>query len=121
MSTSRSKSCSRPIPIPIWRSSLPNGRLARPSTRGAASVVDLTLDVNPEARAMDAPEFLLQAHIDADVLEAWIEAGWVAPGRDAQALRFSAADVARAQLIHDLKGGMGVNDEGVTIILDLVD
>jgi chaperone modulatory protein CbpM len=70
---------------------------------------------------MDAREFLLQAHIDADVLEAWIEAGWVAPGRDAQARRFSAADVARAQLIRDLKGAMGVNDEGVTIILDLVD
>jgi chaperone modulatory protein CbpM len=70
---------------------------------------------------MDTREFVLQAHIDVDVLEAWIETGWVVPTQDAQARRFSEVDVARAQLIHDLKAGMGVNDEGVAIILDLVD
>ena len=34
---------------------------------------------------------------------------------------FSEADLARAQLIRDLKQGMGVNDEGVGIILNLLD
>jgi chaperone modulatory protein CbpM len=34
---------------------------------------------------------------------------------------FSDIDVARAHLIRDLKGDFGVNDEGVDIILHLVD
>jgi chaperone modulatory protein CbpM len=34
---------------------------------------------------------------------------------------FSECDVARAQLILDLKREMGVNDEGIGIILSLVD
>jgi chaperone modulatory protein CbpM len=34
---------------------------------------------------------------------------------------FSEMDVARAALIRDLKGEIGVNDEGVGIVLDLID
>jgi chaperone modulatory protein CbpM len=70
---------------------------------------------------MDAREFLMHARIEADLLEAWIEAGWIMPQPDAESRQFSDVDVARARLIHDLKGGMGVNDEGVAIILDLID
>ena len=36
-------------------------------------------------------------------------------------MNFSDMDVARAHLIRDLKGDFGVNDEGVDIILHLVD
>ena len=43
------------------------------------------------------------------------------PRRDGDGERFSEADLARARLIRDLKTDMGVNDEGVTVILDLVD
>jgi chaperone modulatory protein CbpM len=70
---------------------------------------------------MEVGEFLLHVRIDADLLETWIDAGWVMPSRDPQARQFSEVDVARAQLIRDLREGMGVNDEGIAIILDLVD
>ena len=36
-------------------------------------------------------------------------------------MTFSDADIARAQLIRDLKNDLGVNDEGVSVILSLVD
>jgi chaperone modulatory protein CbpM len=34
---------------------------------------------------------------------------------------FSDVDLARAQLIHDLREDFGVNDEAVSVILHLVD
>jgi chaperone modulatory protein CbpM len=43
------------------------------------------------------------------------------PRLDRGAWHFSEIDLARVQLIVDLKEDMGVNDEGVPIILDLVD
>jgi chaperone modulatory protein CbpM len=70
---------------------------------------------------MDTHGFLLRARLDAKTLEAWIEARWVVPRADMEGRRFAEIDVARAQLIRDLKEDMGVNDEGITIILDLVD
>jgi chaperone modulatory protein CbpM len=66
-------------------------------------------------------EFLLRAHLDPKSLEAWIEAGWLQPRHSGTAQRFSEIDLARARLIRDLKRDMGVNDEGVTVVLDLVD
>jgi chaperone modulatory protein CbpM len=59
--------------------------------------------------------------LDPKTLEAWIQADWLRPGRNGGTGRFSETDVARARLIRDLKKDMGVNDEGVTIILNLVD
>lgn len=48
-------------------------------------------------------------------------AGWLLPRDNGHARRFSEADLARARLIRDLKTDMGVNDEGITVVLDLVD
>ena len=70
---------------------------------------------------MDTTRFLLHARLDSAALSAWIEAGWVVPRLDSEAERFSEIDVARAQLIRDLKDDLGVNDEGITVILHLVD
>jgi chaperone modulatory protein CbpM len=70
---------------------------------------------------IDTTEFLVHARIDAQVLETWVAEGWLVPRHDVEAPRFAEIDVARAQLIHDLRDAMGVNDEGVTVILDLVD
>ena len=70
---------------------------------------------------MRTREFLLAARLDAAALDAWIEAGWLLPGRDEQAADFSETDLARARLIHDLQQDMGVNEEAVPIILDLLD
>ena len=66
-------------------------------------------------------EFLIRARLDGDTLEAWIAEEWIVPtGADPEA-SFSEADVARVELIRDLKGDLDVNDAGVGVILDLVD
>ena len=46
---------------------------------------------------------------------------WLIPSQSTGELTFSDADIARAQLIRDLKNDLGVNDEGVGVILSLVD
>ena len=70
---------------------------------------------------IDTTEFLVHARLEAELLEAWIEAGWLLPRRDVDVRRFSEIDLARARLIRDLKEDLGVNDEGTAVILDLVD
>jgi chaperone modulatory protein CbpM len=70
---------------------------------------------------MDHREFLGRARLEAEALEAWIEAGWLMLRSEAAVGQFTEADVARAELIHDLKRDLGVNDEGVGVILDLID
>jgi chaperone modulatory protein CbpM len=69
---------------------------------------------------MEADEFVLHARIDAETLDTWLEAGWLAPRRDEGRTHFSEIDLARAHLINDLNN-LGVNDAGVPVILDLVD
>jgi len=66
-------------------------------------------------------EFLIRAHLERETLEMWIREEWLIPGQSAGELTFSDADIARAQLIRDLKNDLGVNDEGVGVILSLVD
>jgi chaperone modulatory protein CbpM len=66
-------------------------------------------------------DFLLRARLDAASLEAWIEAGWLAPRRAGPERVFSEPDLARAWLIRDMRDGMGVNDEGVAVALGLLD
>jgi chaperone modulatory protein CbpM len=66
-------------------------------------------------------EFMLRARLDAASLEAWIEAGWLAPGRAGPEPAFSETDLARACLIRDLRDAMGVNEEGIAVVLDLLD
>ena len=69
---------------------------------------------------METDEFVAHAPLDAEVLEAWIEAGWLLPRQDGAKRNFFDVDLARAHLIHDLER-LGVNDEGIPVILDLVD
>jgi len=69
---------------------------------------------------MQRRDFLLAAQLQAGTLEAWIEAGWLLPRDRGEAGRFCEIDVARVQLIRDLRE-LGVNEEGIPIILDLVD
>ena len=66
-------------------------------------------------------DFLFRAQLDQETLEVWIGEEWLAPGETAGEPEFSEADLARAKLIRDLKHDMGVNDEGVGIILNLLD
>lgn len=66
-------------------------------------------------------EFLYRAQLDQETLEVWIEEEWLVPGGTETELLFSEADLARAELIRDLKRDLGVNDEGVGVILNLLD
>jgi chaperone modulatory protein CbpM len=63
-------------------------------------------------------EFLVHARIDVATFETWVEAGWMLPPRDGSCI--CEVDLARAQFIRDLMD-MGVNDEAIPVILDLVD
>ena len=51
---------------------------------------------------METDEFVAHAPLDAEVLEAWIEAGWLLPRQDGAKRNFFDDDLARAHLIHDL-------------------
>ncbi|MGA8902861.1 chaperone modulator CbpM [Bradyrhizobium sp.] len=66
-------------------------------------------------------EFLSLAGMDHETLDVWIEEEWLRPRGSSVELSFSNIDIARARLIHQLKVDLGVNDEGVGVILNLVD
>ena len=66
-------------------------------------------------------EFLERARIDHETLKIWIEEQWLIPARTESELRFTDLDLARANLIRDLKQNMGVNDVGLSVILHLLD
>ena len=66
-------------------------------------------------------EFLERARLDRRTLTVWIEEEWLIPGRAADELSFTDMDLARANLIRDLKDNMGVNNEGLGVILHLLD
>jgi chaperone modulatory protein CbpM len=61
---------------------------------------------------METREFTMQARINGDVLDKWVEAGWLIPNQIDRRRRYSEVDLARAHLIRDLL------DLGV---LDLID
>jgi chaperone modulatory protein CbpM len=66
-------------------------------------------------------EFLVRAHLEHESVETWIAAGWLVPPQTEPEPMFSDVDLARAQLIRDLREDLGVNDEGVSVILHLLD
>ncbi|MBY5411583.1 MerR family transcriptional regulator [Rhizobium leguminosarum] len=70
---------------------------------------------------MDDLEFRLYLKIDIVQLNLWVEEGWLIPETSGGQRQFRDADVARARLILDLMGNMGVNEAGVDVIMDLVD
>ena len=66
-------------------------------------------------------EFLSLSGMEHDTLNAWIEEEWLIPSGSSVEPSFFDIDVARARLIRDLQLDFGVNDEGVGVILNLVD
>jgi chaperone modulatory protein CbpM len=66
-------------------------------------------------------EFLSRTKLDQKTLDIWIEEEWLIPEAVETELTFSEADIARAQLISDLTDELGVNNEGVAVILHLLD
>jgi chaperone modulatory protein CbpM len=70
---------------------------------------------------VDELEFCLQLKIEASELDLWLEHGWLEPQGSVGKERFREADLARARLILDLFRNMGVNEEGIDIVMELVD
>jgi chaperone modulatory protein CbpM len=66
-------------------------------------------------------EFLLRARLDDVTLTTWIEEEWIVPRRAAAEPEFADVDLARAELIRDLKHDLDVNDAGIGVILNLLD
>lgn len=70
---------------------------------------------------IDIDEFLARSGIDARALEQWVEREWLLPRHRSPTLLLSEVDAARAHFIRDLQSDFGVNDEGIEIVLHLVD
>jgi len=66
-------------------------------------------------------EFLSRSGLGQETLVSWLEEQWLIPSDSSVEMSFSDIDIARAQLIRDLQEIMGVNNEGVGVILHLVD
>ncbi len=71
--------------------------------------------------AMGKLEFLASCGVERQTLEIWIEQQWLLPEATSSGEVFSDRDAARVRLIQDLQGRFGVNDEGIDLILHLVD
>ncbi len=69
----------------------------------------------------DLDEFLSRSGIDFRSLEQWVDREWLLAERRSTTIILSDMDAARARLIHDLQRDFGVNDEGIDIVLHLVD
>ena len=70
---------------------------------------------------MTKQEFLSSSGIQVQVLELWLEQRWLIPEEAEAGLLFSEIELARAHLIRQLKDDLGANDEGIDVILHLVD
>lgn len=70
---------------------------------------------------IDIQAFLRDSTIESHVFEQWVERRWIVLAEDTRAVTFSEVDAARAMLIRDLTGDMGVNDAGVDVVLHLLD
>ena len=71
---------------------------------------------------MDDREFCAVLSIEQAVCEAWVERQWLVPAAGSGGRRhFRQVDVARGRLLLDLERSMGVNEEGIDIIVHLVD
>ncbi|MBK5567803.1 chaperone modulator CbpM [Ensifer sp. SSB1] len=70
---------------------------------------------------MNDREFCENLDIEVKVLRIWVEQRWLMPQEVEAGWLFEEADLARARLIQDLTGPMGVNDDGVDVAMRLLD
>jgi len=70
---------------------------------------------------MSKQEFQVTSGLEGSTLQLWIDQEWLIPVVGSNGPTFSDADVARVRLIHNLKHDFGVNDEGIDLVLHLMD
>ncbi len=70
---------------------------------------------------MNKQAFLSSSGVTHQTLEFWLEQRWLIPEETGEGAEFSDMDAARARLILELKNDFGANDEGIDVILHLLD
>ena len=70
---------------------------------------------------IDEMKICSELSITLEQLQIWVEQGWLAPTTVNDGVAFTPADVARAQLIVSLSRDFGANEEGIDLILYLLD
>jgi chaperone modulatory protein CbpM len=70
---------------------------------------------------MKDADFCRTLEIEVAVLDLWVEHHWLVPEEEDGRRIFHEADLARARLIQDLVGPMGVNEDGVDVAMQLID
>lgn len=66
-------------------------------------------------------EVLAEFSLSQDELLTWIERRWVLPLAQDSEYVFGEADVARVQMIVELHRDMAIDDEAMSVVLDLLD
>jgi len=66
-------------------------------------------------------ELIVELDCPREDLVLWVERRWILPAQQEGNLVFSDADVARAQMIIELRRDMGIDDEAMPVVLDLLD
>jgi chaperone modulatory protein CbpM len=64
---------------------------------------------------------MLEARIDRTMLENYIAREWVRPRREREVWYFEEIDITRLQLVCHLVQDIQVNDEGMDVVLSLLD
>ncbi|GAN85726.1 chaperone modulator CbpM [Komagataeibacter intermedius] len=60
-------------------------------------------------------------NVPADEVQGWIDSDWLRPAGVRGHYLFREIDEARARLILELRDDMGINDEGMPVVLSLLD
>jgi len=71
--------------------------------------------------SMSREQFLATSGAQVHRLEFYLEQRWLIPEATDTGTGFTDREVARARLIEDLENDFGVNDEGIDVILHLID
>ena len=58
--------------------------------------------------------------VESELILRFVSLEWIKP-IDSEKMIFDEEDLARVRLIHELQNVMGVNEEGIPIVLHLVD
>ena len=62
-----------------------------------------------------------ELQIGGDLLDRWIAIGWLNPATEGGTACYADIDMARARLILELSTDFEVNEQGIGIIIDLID
>jgi chaperone modulatory protein CbpM len=65
-------------------------------------------------------EFVNRSGISSELVLSFVSHSWIMPA-DREKMIFDQEDLARVKLIYELQSVMGINDEGIPVILHLVD